>query len=54
MLVFDLSDRQSFLDIQEVWLPEVEERFPSDIKMLLVGNKFDLALAERSVSYREA
>ena len=51
MLVYDVTDRASFNDIQN-WLMEVEKYAPEGVPKILVGNKSDLQ-SEREVSFEE-
>ena len=52
ILVFDLTDRQSFLDLDN-WLMEIEKHANDHVLKLLIGNKSDLEGA-RTVSFEEA
>lgn len=52
ILVFDLTDRQSFLDLEN-WIIEIEKHASDGVLKLLIGNKNDLEGA-RTVSYEEA
>lgn len=52
ILVFDLTDRQSFLDLDN-WLIEIEKHASDRVIKLLIGNKSDLEGA-RTVGYEEA
>lgn len=52
ILVFDLTDRQSFLDLDN-WLIEIEKHANDRVVKLLIGNKNDLEGA-RTVGYEEA
>lgn len=52
ILVFDLTDRQSFLDLDN-WLVEIEKHASERVIKLLIGNKSDLEGA-RTVSFEEA
>ena len=52
IVVFDLTDRQSFLDLEN-WLLEIEKHASDRVVKLLIGNKLDLEGA-RTVSYEEA
>ena len=52
ILVFDLTDRQSFLDLDN-WLVEIEKHASERVVKMLIGNKSDLEGA-RTVSYEEA
>ena len=51
ILVYDITDRQSFQDV-ETWLGEVRQHASSNIVKILVGNKSDLK-DQRQVSYEE-
>jgi Ras-related protein Rab-1A len=51
ILVYDITDRQSFKDIEN-WLAEVERHANENVVKLLVGNKCDLESA-RQVSTEE-
>jgi Ras-related protein Rab-1A len=42
LLVFDLTDKQSFDDIDKFWRAEVESYAEKDVIMYLVGNKADM------------
>lgn len=42
LLVFDITDKKSFTDLQE-WLSEVDKYGREDLVKLLIGNKKDLA-----------
>lgn len=42
LLVFDLTDKQSFEDIDRFWRAEVESYAEKDVIMYLVGNKADM------------
>ena len=42
-MVFDITDQQSFVDITNFWMGEVEEYAEKDAILILVGNKGDLA-----------
>lgn len=52
LLVFDITDKQSFKDLQ-VWLAEVEKYGRQDIVKILIGNKKDLE-SQRQVTTAEA
>ena len=51
ILIFDVQDRESYLDVFNYWLPEVESFAGSDVFMCVVGNKTDLP--DRKVSQDE-
>ena len=55
MFVYDITDRESYLAIRNVWLQELEAKSGSrqPVVRLLVGNKSDLAV-KRAVPYQEA
>lgn len=42
LLVYDLTDKQSFNDIENFWLTEVDKYGEKDALLILVGNKSDL------------
>jgi GTPase SAR1 family protein len=50
MIVFDLSDHQSFADATSYWYEEVRTSCPPDTQILLVGNKCDLQ-SKRAVTF---
>lgn len=43
MIVFDITDVQSFKDATSYWFQEIKQSCPSQTQILLVGNKSDLA-----------
>lgn len=51
ILVYDITDRQSFKDLEN-WLLETEKHASEDIVKILVGNKSDLE-SSRVVTYAE-
>jgi len=51
ILVYDITDRQSFQDIEN-WLGEVRQHASANIVKILVGNKCDMK-DQRQVSYQE-
>lgn len=51
VLVYDITDRQSFKDLEN-WLLETEKHASEDIVKILVGNKNDLE-SSRVVTYNE-
>ena len=51
ILVYDITDRQSFKDVEN-WLAEVEKHASENVIKLLVGNKCDLESA-RAVTFEE-
>jgi GTPase SAR1 family protein len=52
MIVYDISDRQSFVDAVNYWYGEIRNSCPPDTQILLVGNKCDL-VDKRMVSEDE-
>ena len=52
MLVFDLTKRDSFIDLLK-WIDDINESQSEDMTIILVGNKADL-IEDRKVSFREA
>ena len=52
IIVFDLSDKKSFISITE-WLKQIEKHANTNVFKFLVGNKSDL-VEERKVDYEEA
>jgi len=41
-LVYDITNKKTFEDIKEVWLPDLEENGENDVIKIIVGNKCDL------------
>lgn len=42
ILVYDMTDRESFENIRDVWLKDVKEKAPENITLAIVANKSDL------------
>lgn len=42
MIVFDITDKQSFEDAVTYWYTEIKNSCPPETQILLVGNKCDL------------
>jgi Ras-related protein Rab-1A len=42
LLVYDITDGQSYEDIDKFWLQEVENYAEKDVELYLIGNKSDL------------
>jgi GTPase SAR1 family protein len=42
MIVFDITDKQSFDDAINYWYGEIRASCPPETQVLLVGNKHDL------------
>ena len=51
VLVYDITDRESFEKLN-FWVDNIKNNAPENVKLILVGNKCDLA-NERKVSYEE-
>ncbi|KAL4447022.1 hypothetical protein ABPG74_013874 [Tetrahymena malaccensis] len=52
IIVFDLTDRQTFQDVYK-WFDKCKQSAKNEVKQILVGNKADLT-EQRAVSYEEA
>ena len=52
LLVYDISSGKSFENIKK-WLADIRYSCDSDVVVMLVGNKYDLSLQTRQVSYHE-
>jgi Ras-related protein Rab-1A len=52
LLVFDITNRQSFLNIKK-WINDVDKFIDKDYQKILIGNKFDLNY-KREVTYEES
>lgn len=52
IIVYDVTDRQSFLDVEH-WLKEIDKYANANVNKLLVGNKSDLQ-SKKVVTYEEA
>ena len=56
LLVYDISNRESFLHIKTVWIKQLQEHAHENLLLMLVGNKSDLVTIEpqrRKVSRME-
>ena len=42
MIVFDITDLQSYRDAVGYWFQEIKQSCPTQTQILLVGNKSDL------------
>lgn len=42
ILVYDVADRDSFLQLKSQWLRDLEEKAPANVLKVIVGNKCDL------------
>ena len=51
LVVYDITDKESF-DKINFWMENIKNNAPENVKLILVGNKCDLA-NERKVSYEE-
>ena len=52
VLVYDVTDEDSFHQISDLWMPKLLELSGSSVPRVLVGNKTDLASAHRQVPTR--
>ena len=53
ILVFDVTDKQSFENLKMTWIKDVEEKAPENIVIAIVGNKSDRVDSE-AVTFKEA
>ena len=53
VIVYDITNKESFDDIKKYWYKQVEENALSKVKVAIVGNKYDLFLNEK-VNEKEA
>ena len=53
LLVYDISDRNSFEEIKNYYNPEIKDKCPKNVKVILLGNKADLE-KERKIDSEEA
>ena len=44
MIVFDITDKQSFDDATQYWFGEIRSSCPPETQILLVGNKCDMEM----------
>ena len=51
-MVFDLTDRKSFDDIKDYFIPKVQELCKENIPVLILGNKKEM-VDSRVISYEE-
>ena len=42
ILVYDVTDKNSFKNVSDIWLKKIYERADSNIELALIGNKTDL------------
>ena len=54
IIVYDITDRNTFLYGAKDWVTEAKSQVHEDPLIVLVGNKLDLASLERKVEEREA
>jgi len=52
-MIFDLTDKKSFEDIDEYWLRDIKINCQENIKLIMIGNKMDIQ-EKREVSENEA
>ena len=53
LLVFDITDKESFQKLNDFWMEQLNMHAPKKAKSVLVGNKSDLA-GQRQVSIEDA
>ena len=53
LLVFDVTNRQSFLNVKN-WMRQIEMHASEHVNKLLLGNKCDALEAQRAVANEEA
>ena len=53
ILIFDVTNKKSFLNLKNVWLPAFSHVMGTSFQFMLVGNKCDL-VEEREVDYTTA
>ena len=46
LLVYDITSRETFDQLQDSWIDDLEARSSPDIQVILVGNKKDLVRAQ--------
>ena len=51
MIVYDITDRQSFEQVKE-WMEEIDNYAQKNVNVLLIGNKNDLR-DKRKISFKE-
>jgi len=54
LLVYDITDKETFGSRMEEWLKEIKNYTPDNTPIVLVGNKLDLAGEKRSVEQSQA
>ena len=42
LIVYDVTNRKSFEDLQDTWIENLTSRAEPDIRVILVGNKIDI------------
>jgi GTPase SAR1 family protein len=53
ILVYDVTDKESFENLKEIWIKDLLEKAPENIQIAIVGNKADMTDKE-IVSFKEA
>ena len=53
IIVFDVTDKESFENVKNYWVKEVKERGPENVQIAFIGNKTDLTGKEQ-ISLEEA
>lgn len=53
VLIFDLTNKNSFDDVKDYFIPTIQQHCREDIPVLIIGNKKDMQ-DERLITYEEA
>lgn len=52
VIVFDLTDKKTFSDVENIWIQEIKKNCDENVELMLIGNKSDAP--EREVQEQEA
>jgi len=50
VLVYDVTDRDSFSNLRNLWWKDLQEKAPSNLTIAVVGNKSDLKPHQSNVT----
>ncbi|XP_038069924.1 ras-related protein RHN1-like [Patiria miniata] len=53
VLVYDITDTESFLNLRKFWVPSIKSCNDPSIPLAIVGNKLDLEETDRAISTEE-
>jgi len=53
LLVYDVTNEESFINIRNIWMSEIDQFAAKDVHLVLVGNKADCDASDRKVSTEE-